>query len=515
MGGDISWVGYQYGPPQNPPASASWFHGDQWFNYVVPGNQDRAVFDTSFDPQANGMPFDVYFGDFRVPADPPGVPNAFVVPGGDASVGTLSIRKGDFSFHFRDEFGDPQGSLNAIDGMDIGAADTASLTIEGGVVKSQGGVLGFQDAASGKLVVTGSNTQLQVDSFTAADFNVGWHGHGELQISDGAHFSHQNGNTIIARGLGGEASAHVMGGGTTWQSNSIIIASFEGGGSSSTPSVGSFSVTDGAEANILLASTIGNGGHASLAVTSGSSLIMYGEAFAGPVVGSTADMLVSNAGSDWTINSNLYVGIDGEAQLVVSDYGHVAVTGSLRTGKQGTVDVSNNGSVNVGAGDPAPSGTIQIGPGGSLWGNGNLLGDVLVDGGSVNPGSSPGTLSVAGNYHQLPGSVLSLEVGGPTPGIEYDQLLATGNLRIEGPVQITFLDAFEPHVGDRFDLLQGGSLALTGPVTFHNVPPGLEMQSILDSTSYSLVVTAVPEPVGLLLGTIGFAAFCLGSRRRA
>jgi hypothetical protein len=103
----ISWVGYQAGPiGSGLPLSAwgtraSFFHGDQWFNYRVPDYHgeppvgdpfDIAVFDQRFDPQENGMPKTVFFGDFTVNAVPPYVPNNFVVPGFDAVIEGLVVR---------------------------------------------------------------------------------------------------------------------------------------------------------------------------------------------------------------------------------------------------------------------------------------------------------------------------------------------------------------------------------------------------------------------------------------
>ena len=53
----INWVGYQYGPiggTRDFPRRASFFSGDQWLNYLVPGHSNSAVFDTSYDPRGNG-----------------------------------------------------------------------------------------------------------------------------------------------------------------------------------------------------------------------------------------------------------------------------------------------------------------------------------------------------------------------------------------------------------------------------------------------------------------------------
>jgi hypothetical protein len=131
---------------------------------------------------------------------------------------------------------------------------------------------------------------------------------------------------------------------------------------------------------------------------------------------------------------------------------------------------------------------MVVGTGGTLTGNGDIIGDVLVDGGTVSPGTSPGTLSINGDFHQLPTGLLTMEIGGTTLGAQYDQLLVSGNLLLEGMVQVAFIDGFTPQAGQSFNLFSGSAASLTGPFTFVNPPPNFQYSTSISNGEFSLSV---------------------------
>jgi len=74
---------------------------------------------------------------------------------------------------------------------------------------------------------------------------------------------------------------------------------------------------------------------------------------------------------------------------------------------------------------------------GTLMGEGSIQGDVM-NNGSVEPGNSPGILTINGNFTQGPGGTLVFEIEGPpNPGIDHDQLIVNGLVNLEGTIQIT------------------------------------------------------------------------------
>jgi hypothetical protein len=63
--------------------------------------------------------------------------------------------------------------------------------------------------------------------------------------------------------------------------------------------------------------------------------------------------------------------------------------------------------------------------------NGNLN-----SGGRVAPGSSPGILTINGDYDQTNTGVLEIEVAGTSPGTQHDQLVVTGTAALDGTLEI-------------------------------------------------------------------------------
>ena len=142
--------------------------------------------------------------------------------------------------------------------------------------------------------------------------------------------------------------------------------------------------------------------------------------FIGRNSGSLGEVEVKAIGSVWSATGSLYVGgnsgaAGGTASLNVFNHGQVSVGHTLHVWSGATVDVSDDGVVNVGGGDTPSLGTLRVGSGGTLSGNGTIVGDTLVDGGRVAPGHSPGILHINGDYTQNANSVLEIEVGGRCP----------------------------------------------------------------------------------------------------
>ena len=84
------------------------------------------------------------------------------------------------------------------------------------------------------------------------------------------------------------------------------------------------------------------------------------------------------------------------------------------------------GSVSVGINSVQTVGRLTVGPQGTLLGQGTIRGKVNVPfGGTVLPGTSPGTLTIDGDYEQT-GGLLGIEIAGTARG-QFDVLAVTGN----------------------------------------------------------------------------------------
>jgi hypothetical protein len=102
--------------------------------------------------------------------------------------------------------------------------------------------------------------------------------------------------------------------------------------------------------------------------------------------------------------------------------------------------------------------------GGTLSGLGTITATVT-NGGDLYLGgpSTPGTLTINGDYAQTADGTLHIKVGGPTAGEDYDQLVVNGNATLDGGLAVDLIDNFAPTTGDMFQILvsQGGAVGGT------------------------------------------------------
>jgi filamentous hemagglutinin family protein len=131
---------------------------------------------------------------------------------------------------------------------------------------------------------------------------------------------------------------------------------------------------------------------------------------------------------------------------------------------------------------------------GTLKGTGTLTTNFLNinNGATFAPGSSPGTFNVVGNLNLSPTSILSIELGGTNQGVDYDFLDVTGNVALDGVLDISLFGGFTGVVGNSFDVIQSGG-AMTGSFATVNIPTGYSFNTgIFGSTLYRLGLLTVP-----------------------
>ena len=166
----------------------------------------------------------------------------------------------------------------------------------------------------------------------------------------------------------------------------------------------------------------------------------------------------------------------------------------------------------------------HVGPGGTLSGTG-IDGFVALAGGTstspfpgnIHPGTSPGTLTIDGDYEQT-GGLLGIEIAGTAPG-QFDVLAVTGNATLGGTLRLEFIDDFAPRQGDEFKFLDIGG-ALSGAfdeIEVRNLLPGFQFDVRSDGGGLTMVAlndgVFVPEPATLAMLVAGVLTMC--SRRGA
>jgi hypothetical protein len=132
--------------------------------------------------------------------------------------------------------------------------------------------------------------------------------------------------------------------------------------------------------------------------------------------------------------------------------------------------------------------------GGRLEGVGTVT-PALVNEAEVRPGSSPGILTVSGSYTQTSDGTLRTEVGGTTPGTQYDRLVVTGPATLAGTLAGDTISGFAPALGQSFQVVTCGPCSGTfGSVTSTGLPSGRTYAASQTGSATSLVVVAGGPP---------------------
>jgi T5SS/PEP-CTERM-associated repeat protein len=199
----------------------------------------------------------------------------------------------------------------------------------------------------------------------------------------------------------------------------------------------------------------------------------------------------------------------GQATLEMAGGSTLSIASRL-TLSLGSIDVSQGGSIDIGVppGGTRLPGVVTVGANGELSGHGWIWADAvhIVQNGiaHVHPGpviyvpvglnqkqsrtpvavraaaagaaTPTATMVIDGNYEQLAGATLVIDVAGPRPLIDFGVLEVLGTAKIAGKLRLNFLQAFAPKRGETFDLLISPA-ALNGSfeqVEVAGLAPGFE-----------------------------------------
>lgn len=129
------------------------------------------------------------------------------------------------------------------------------------------------------------------------------------------------------------------------------------------------------------------------------------------------------------------------------------------------VTVANLGVFELDGGEVL-AGSVQVDSGGTVTGNGTVVGNLTVgDGGgggvaTLSPGLSVGQINVEGNYQQQPGSQLVIEIDGINPG-QFDAIDVTGQATLDGVVEIILDDIAHAPVGSVINFISADGITGT------------------------------------------------------
>ncbi len=355
-------------------------------------------------------------------------------------------------------------------GYDTNASGSISIN-DGAVVTAGGqGMLGHTAGSTGTATVDDATWNV------TGDFNVGWHGSGNLTIRNGGTLS--SNRSYIGNETDGSGSATVTGSGSSWTTtgnlyvgaggsgtltvaesatvaaNSIRIAYFDG--SSGTLNVGAAEGSTAIAAGSLVTNSISFGaglgagetssgtlvfnhtdsglavasvisGAGTVKVLGGTTLFTGANTYSGgTIIGNGASLQVGSGGTSGSIAGN--VTNDGNLSFNRADNlafaGDISGTGNLTKQGAGSLTlsgaISNSGLTTVDAGTLALTGSFS---GGSITvASGSTLS--LADGLSA---------SLNGDYNQSAGATLKL---GASSTSSYGKLVASGTANLAGSLYI-------------------------------------------------------------------------------
>ncbi len=195
---------------------------------------------------------------------------------------------------------------------------------------------------------------------------------------------------------------------------------------------------------------------ATMTKTGAGNLILSGE----QAYETGATMIVEEGGVLFNSNPTAGTGqnfTNGQnLNLQLTQTGSASANTSLVEIKSASVADSANLTIASGANLEVTDGITQTG--GSINGKGTITGNVNASGGSMDPGSSAGLLTIDGNLSLASGTTLNIELADTgTAGVDYDQLAVTGNAGLAGTLAVTELLGFTALPGDSFTVLTGST----------------------------------------------------------
>ena len=258
---------------------------------------------------------------------------------------------------------------------------------------------------------------------------------GELVINNGGLVS--NTNSYIS-GADGASRISVDGSGSSLNSSAINVGDSHAG-TLTISNDGSVTAT-AANGGVLLGSSTATG-TLNIGAATGNSAVAAGTLSADRVTfgSDTSNIVFNHTDTDYTFATD----ITGNGTVALYS-GLTSLTGS--SSYSGSTLV-NGGTLKVNnlSGSATGSSSVSVASGASLGGSGSIAGSVTVaDGGRLAAGNSPGNLTL-GELQLNNASVLDFELDAPsgTAGVDSDLITVTGDLTLDGILNITDLGGFD------------------------------------------------------------------------
>ena len=278
-------------------------------------------------------------------------------------------------------------------------------------------------------------------------------------------------------------------------------------------------VNDGGEVKIDLTAVLnepfnltGNGsGNGALRIDDNSTVELTG----GIIMNGATAQLTVGGGSTLLLNSAVTAAADGTLTLQLDHAGKATLNDSLNLGAGGLVKQGAGVAELVGQGNFSGTSDVQDGTlivtgatgtgdtmvqnGGTLTGDGTIASNLIAQSGAtIRPENAQpqvptsGSLQVVGDYTQLPGATLKIELADVTA---FESLIVNGTATLNGVLEVLLDGGFTPSLGDTFEILTStdGVTDAFETTFFPYLGTELTMDVLYTSTNVTLAVVSVPS----------------------
>ncbi len=323
-------------------------------------------------------------------------------------------------------------------------------------------------------LVTGMGSQLDAGELLIGNVSSG----NSLMISNGATVTC---SLFTSIGASGSSNSVIVNGAGSLISNagSLELGSYS---ESNVSSGNSILITNGGglfSGSATIASSTNSFGNSVIVTGSGSFWTNSGNLILGDA-GSGNSLIIANGGTLFSSNSYIsYTPGSSNNSVIVSGSGSVwNNTGVLVIGNasSGSLTVMDGGIVSAAKG-------INIGASGILQGNGTVVGN-LTNGGMVAPGTSPGTLTVNGNFNQTSGGTLLIQIDN---GLS-DMLVVSGTATLGGALIINSYGGHQFQYGEKIVFLTASNIS--GTFSSIIAPAGERARLVIEGDPTASVIIA-------------------------
>ncbi|MGO4741761.1 autotransporter-associated beta strand repeat-containing protein [Bosea sp. 2KB_26] len=344
---------------------------------------------------------------------------------------------------------------------------------------------GFVIQSGGTLTLTGANGWTGGTIISVGTLQIGNGGTtGSITsnvLNNAALVFNRSDSVTFAGNINGTGSVTQSGGGTLtltggangWTGGTTITigSTLQIGNGGATGSLGSGAVTNGGilafnRNNMQIVSNTISGGGELRQLGTGTTILTGTNTYGGGTTISAGTLQVGDGGATGTLGSGA---VNNGGALVFNRAGQVtqtgAISGSGTLRKEGTGELvltgshSYSGATTVNAGTLSVNGVLSassqvtVNPGGTLGGNGTVT-TTQINGGTLSPGNSVGTIAIGGNLSFTAGSTYRAEIQGATA----DRADVAGTASLAGTLQLVGL---------------GGSYRFSSPYTLLSATGGL------------------------------------------